>query len=156
MTVIDVGSSATDRNSAAGAGYTYIPLANPANETGVITSVKLWFNTNATGVRVIVFSKNGAIFTPVSFASIGNVTAGSEQTFSVSLNINSGNYLGVYTATGGLDYVNSGGSGYYYKQYDQSEAGAQTFSTNGGELFDFSLYGIGATLTTFVPTIIWL
>lgn len=146
MTAIDIGSAATDRNSAAGATYTYIPLANTANASGKITSVELWFNTNATGVKVGTFSRSGAVFTPRSSASIGSVTAGSKQTFTgLNIDVVTGDYIGYYAASGGMDYSNSGGSGYYYKAGDQFGAGAQTYSTNGAELFDFSLYGTGLT-----------
>jgi hypothetical protein len=111
---IDMGSAAINRGENATSGHTFVDSANPANETGTITSVQLWFIDNATGVKVATFSKSGSVITPRSVATIGNVTGGSVQTFVVSLAVESGDYIGAHWDTGWLERDTSGGAGILY------------------------------------------
>ena len=46
---IDIGPGATDRGTS-GTPRTAVAKANPANATGTIDTVELWFNTNGSGV----------------------------------------------------------------------------------------------------------
>jgi hypothetical protein len=145
---IDIGSAAVDRDECIGGGATFIDLANPANDTGVITSVELWFTANHTGVKVGTFYGSGTDYTNRDFATIGNVTGGSKQTFSgLSIDVTSGDFIGVYynvVIPEGLEMSTSGGTILYTCFGDQFGTGLQTYSSSPPG-FALSLYGIGAS-----------
>ncbi|MFA5379669.1 MAG: hypothetical protein WC455_28180 [Dehalococcoidia bacterium] len=141
MTVIDIGSAAIDRTSNFGSTYTRIAINNPANATGKLTSIEIWANTNQTGVVVGTLSGSGTSYTPRDSEYLGAVTAGSKQTFSgLNIDVSSGDYIGYYDATGGIEQGT--GSGHYYKSGNQFAAGTQTYTLAAG--YDFSLYGTGS------------
>jgi hypothetical protein len=155
-TAIDVGPGATDRATNFSEGNTVFDLANPANDTGVITSLELWFNTSATGVRMGTFYLiSGSTFHCRDSVSIGNVTSGSKQTFNgLSVNITSGDYIGFYCATGLIEAAASGGSGvrYYYGANKCTTGTEASYTLSSGQAV--SIYGTGgppvviATVTT--------
>jgi hypothetical protein len=146
MAVIDVGSSAIDRTSNFGATDTWIDLANPVNGNGVINSVEIWANTNMTGCVVGTFYGSGTNWTCRDYETIGNVTSGSKQTFSVSLEAKVGDIIGIYFATGTLDWTSTGGSGTRYKAGSHFVDGEQTYSSDQGG--SFSVYGTGISTQT--------
>jgi hypothetical protein len=141
MSVIDVGPGATDRAGSQGYGDTYIDIDNPANASGIINSVELWFDTNASGVKVGVFYGSGTAYTCHGYVSIGSVTAGSKQTFAVNLAVQSGDFLGVYFTGGDIDY---GGTGtIYIKAGDHTADGYNTgYASLGAPI---SIYATGIT-----------
>jgi hypothetical protein len=138
---LDVGPGATDRAGATAAGpQMIIAGANPAVSSGTLTSVELWFATNATGVKVATFSKVGAVFTPRAVATIGNVTAGSKQTFAVSLAVQTGDYIGLYFATGTIE--DGVGASLWIDTYRGDRTGVPwTYTEAVG--YDMSIYGTG-------------
>lgn len=149
---IDVGSTASDRGSSANInGGTYITKNNPVNANGVITSVEVWANGNMTGLKVGTFSGSGTSWTNRDYETIGNVTAGSKQTFSgLSIDTQTDDLLGCVNTGGKIEMDITGGSGHYWKQYDQFGAGTKTYTT-ASTTSVFSLYATGisaATVTT--------
>ena len=154
MALIDIGPGATDRTTEFSPTYTRIDLANPANATGKITLIELWYGplgNNATGVKVGTFSGSGTSYTPRDFETIGAVIKGSKQTFSgLDCDITSGDFIGLYGTDGSNEGDLSGGTGYMYKAGDQFGAGTQTY-TDAGTL-TFSVYGTGSTLTKLIGT----
>jgi hypothetical protein len=153
MTSIDMGSEATDRLSSIVSGSTYIDMGNPANESGTITSVELWFTFNAETVKVATFSKSGTTFTPRAVATIGAVAKAAKRTFAVSLAVASGDYIGIYFSSGQLDRSTSGGSGVYYKSGDNTGA-AGSYALEDGHAI--SVYATGSTATVWAGTFIGL
>ena len=140
--VIDIGAAAEDRVSGHGSGDTVIAMDNPANASGSITQVEIWASANLTGCKVGTFYGAGESYTCRDFATIGNVTSGSKQTFSgLSIDVESGDFIGTYYATGIIEAVLIGFSGVYTKVGDQTEAGTQTYSSAAGRAI--SLYGTG-------------
>jgi hypothetical protein len=140
---IDIGSAAIDGNDGAMNGYTWASTVNPANTTGTLTSVDLWFDItwgNATGVKVTTCTKSGTTFTPHAVATIGNVTAGSMQTFAISIAVAAGDYIAFYAATGRMERATAGGSAWY--AVGDCTGGAATYTESPGSLL--SLYGTGA------------
>jgi hypothetical protein len=140
---IDIGGGATNRASTISvAGYTAIDLANPANASGVITSVELWFNTNGSGVKIGTFyNTTGNNYRCRDVETIGDVTAGSKQTFEVSLDVESGDFIGIYGTGGNIEADRSGGSGNFYKAGDQTDGGEALYELDAG--YVMSLYGTG-------------
>ncbi len=140
---IDVGSAAEDRAIASGALVTQISLSNPANLSGLITSVDVWAATNITGLRVGTFYLvSGTTYRCRASAAIGNVTAGSKQTFPVSLPIQKGDFIGWYFATGTLDAAASGGSGGMWVDGEYIDPGDSASYTAVANAI-YSLYGEG-------------
>lgn len=71
---IDIGPGAIDRAAFASVG-TIIDLANPANKSGIITSVDFWFSGGGTGVRVgTFFLVSGTTYQCRDSATIGSVS----------------------------------------------------------------------------------
>ena len=143
---IDVGSTAIDRASSQVAGFTFIDLANPANDTGSLDTIALWCTIDLAGVVVATFLQDATPtdFTPVDRVVLGAVTAGSEQEFTgLGLTINVGNFIGIYWTNGTLEIDNTGGSGVYYKAGDQTAAGKQTYTNVANRAQ--SVYGTGTT-----------
>lgn len=97
---IDIGSPAIDRTSAYGGG-TFIALENTANGTGYLTSIEIWASTDITGLRVGTFYWTVATaYQCRDSAYIGDVTAGSKQTFPVYIAVSAGDCIGCYVGTG--------------------------------------------------------
>jgi hypothetical protein len=139
---IDIGSPAIDRGSAHGPAYTIILKDNPANETGKITSIEIWANKDISGLIVATFyNVGGNYFSARDSHSIGTVTAGSKKTFEVSLNVEIGDYLGIYWTVGKMEYDYSGYGGFWRVPGDQTSCSNLEFDLLDGDTL--SLYGIG-------------
>lgn len=140
---IDVGPGAVDGNDWWGSGATLIDLANPANLSGRITSVDVWANTNIAGLRVGTFYLvSGTTYKCRGSATIGNVTAGSKQTFAVSIPVVVGDVIGCYFDSGQLENTLSGGVGVASatgEYIDPGDSAAFTVDVNWRQ----SLYGQG-------------
>ena len=143
---IDIGPGATDEAVALVGGYTYIEITNPANATGILTSIEIWANIDLTGCKVGTFSGTGTSYTPRDVVTIGNVTSGSKQTFTedsesapIAIDVETGDFIGIYWATGGK-VDGKAGVNHYYKSGDQFAAGEQTYTA---ENYILSIYGTG-------------
>jgi hypothetical protein len=102
-TAIDIGSAATNRTSELTTS-TRVITENPANATGKITSVEIYAVSgyNLTLVEVATFYVvSGNFLSTRDWEYIGNVTAGSKQTFVVDLDVTVGDYIGIYFYSGG-------------------------------------------------------
>jgi hypothetical protein len=116
-------------------------MSNPANGSGTLTSIEIFAETNMSGVKVGTFYLvSGSTYHCRDSESIGNVTAGSKQTFSVSLTIETGDFIGLYFSGGTIEADISSGQNQYkvgdYADIDDEEA----FSANN---YLLSLYGTG-------------
>ncbi len=156
MALIDIGSGAIDRTTVATTDYTLIDFGNPANGTGTLTSIELWFNTAATGVKAGTFYGTSPDFTPRDVETIGNVASGSKQTFSgLDCDVTSGDLVGMYAGTGQIEYdtPETGADprdGVAYKQFDQFGAGQQTYTVDDDA--GLSIYATGSTVSILIFT----
>ena len=149
MAVIDIGPGATNRGTTRSSGYTRIDLNNPANDTGVINSVEVWFNTNASGVKVGTFSGSGTDYDDRDYATIGSVTGGSKQTFTgLSIDVVTSDFLGCYFSGGAIERDSSGYLGVYTYSRDAFGSSSHTYSLISGDAI--SIYGTGATSTATI------
>ena len=142
---IDVGSAAIDRNGVAnGTVLTLIELGNPANASGIIDTVEIWMQTGTTGAKIGSFYNTGGNnYKCRDSVSIGAISAGSKQTFtSLSLSIQSGDFLGVKFNGGEPELSGEGGSGVAYVSGDYCDVDDEVtygvFADNA-----LSLYGSG-------------
>ena len=142
---IVVGSDVTDRASQMAASYnTTITYNTPANANGTITTVELWpYASNLIAVKVGTFYGSGTSWTNRAYASIGNVTYGSKQTFSgLSIAVNTNDVIGYYNTGGYLEATTSGGSGLGQYSGDAFTGGAKTYN-NSMTGYIISLRGTG-------------
>lgn len=139
---IDIGYGAVDGTSTHPADYTVADVWNTANATGVLDTIEIWANTNMTGCKVGTFEYEGNLqLNCHDYETLGNVTAGSKQTFTgLSINVIFGYYIGYYAATGAIERSDPGG-GIYSLAGDQTATGTQTYTWYTG--LDVSLYGTG-------------
>jgi len=148
----DIGSEAINRDYDDD-GYTNVNSENPCNVNGRITSIEIWAATDLTGCKVASFKiiKDGTFgkkyLTTRDFVSIGNVTAGSKQTFPVDLLVRKGDLIGIYSETGSIEYGdNEEDVGHvYYLSGDYISCENILFSrdTNASA----SVYGTGISVT---------
>ena len=130
FTAIAMGSGAQDYNNHFGAGYTMIDTNNPANASGIIDTVDIWAYSNLTGVKVGIFYKvSGNVLSARGApTAIGNVTAGSKQTFSgLSLPVQTGDFIGVYAVTGDVEYSTNLTGAYTYERAGDLTGVANTY-----------------------------
>lgn len=106
-----IGALAIDRPSSLGPGYTLIEESNPALQVVTITKVVIYAASNMSGVEVASFYKtNGDTFSTRDTEAVGDVAAGySEHT--VSLQFQTGDYIGVYCTGGAIEYDPGSGTG---------------------------------------------
>ena len=145
MAVIDVGAAAIDRASNLPKEKTLIDKTNPANDSGVLDTFELWFWFYAVSDCLVgTFYGSGVSATSRDYADIGSVSVGSKQTFSgLSVDVASGDWVGLYTATGYVERSTSGGGDVLLIDGDQFGTGAQTYSSYPGNAI--SLYATGTT-----------
>lgn len=144
-TEITIGSVAIDRSYDEGGGYTRINKDNPANATGKITKIEIWANNTMHNVEVAIFYVvSGNILSTRDYKVIGTVPAGSKQTFETDLDVQEGDYLGVYYSSGDLEKDIGGGYvGIWYVSGDRIPCTDVNFEFSAGRTY--SLYGTGAT-----------
>jgi len=140
---IDIGMPAIDRGTTM-AGWTIINQENPANETGKITSVEIWANTNMTDCEVAIFYVvSGDFLSTRDTQYIGAVTSGSKQTFPVDLDVVAGDCIGIF-ATAKVEYDASGFNNVWRLSGDYIPCSNVEFSIGTGDAV--SLYGTGTTV----------
>lgn len=146
MGAIDIGAAAINRDDDSASGYTRVGTVNSANDAGTITSFEVWFATTASGFKVGTTSGSGTSYTSRDYETIGDVTAGSKQTFSgLDCDVETGDFTIHYFSSGSIERDNAGaGVGHaYYISGDELDGDPHTY-TDWSDV-DFSVYGIGAT-----------
>ncbi len=140
--IIDIGSPAIDRGEALNS-LTWINFNNPANDSGRITYIEIWANTELSNCKVATFYiVNGSDFSTRDYEAIGTVISGSKQTFPVDITVEAGDYIGIYFSAGKLDAEYSGGLGIKYQSGDNIPCTKIHFGIWTGTGL-ISLYGTG-------------
>ena len=150
LTVIDIGSGAINRGNTIG-GYTLVMFENPANATGTLTSIEIWAATEMTNCQVATFFVvSGDNLSTRDSVTLGTITAGSKQTITVdsgsnpiSLDVQTGDYLGVYIPNGTIEYDDSLQAGMWYLSGDYIPCTNQLFSSVADDAV--SVYATGET-----------
>jgi len=141
---IDVGEAAIDRPGSGDAGGTYVAEGNAANATGTIDTIQIYAASNMTVCEVASFAHEGSnVLSTNGIEAIGDVTAGSTQTFSNrTMAINQGEHIGDTHDTGSIDYEWPGGTGMWYDfTHDYIPCSSQAFDHDSG--YFLSLCGTG-------------
>lgn len=142
---IDIGTEAIDRVKNIGI-YTLINKGNPANASGIITSVEIYAGVlGLLNCEVAIFYEGESnIFTTRSNVSLGTVEAGYSQ-HDVNLAVETGDYIGIYYSAGSIDRVLTGGVGFWYLEGDYIPCTDQEFTPLADNIL--SLYGSGEEVT---------
>lgn len=144
MATIDIGAGATDRASSATTDKTQIDLNNTANDNGVLDTLELYFTTGNDGanIKMGTFYGSGTSWTSRDWETLGAVISGSKQTFTgKSVDVATGDAIGLYGTAGELEVAASGGSGMLYKAGDRFGTGTESYTLASGRIG--SLYGTG-------------
>jgi hypothetical protein len=158
MATIDVGSSAIYRGSSQSANRTMLDKHNPADGTGTLDTFEVYAVSgyNVTGLKVGTFYGSGTSWTYRDHELIGNVTAGSKQTFTgKNCDVSSGDYLAWIISGGYIEQsVNSPATeiAVYKLSYDGFSAGTHTLNDNTSNYkLAWSVYATGKTAAAGNP-----
>jgi len=115
----------------------------------IIIEVEIWAYTDMTLAEVATFYRPNPgpypdKFTTRDYEAIGTVTAGSKQTFTVNLDVQVGDYIGIKWQTGAIERDVSGGDGLWHTDSDQIPCANYEFSLNASWIV--SLYGYSAAV----------
>ena len=139
---IDVGSGAINRPTSLTSAYTLLDYNNPANATGTIDTIEIWPASNLALTEIGTLYGTAPNFADRDYEYIGSVTSGSKQTFSpVDIDIETGDYLGIYYASGNIESNSSGYNGVYYDLGSQFGTGQTEYMLLAGDAI--SIYGTG-------------
>ena len=113
---IDIGDAATNRGNSfdlrsSGVSYMAVETDNPANATGTLDTVQIYlaYKYGTLSQYVGTFSISGTTLTCRDSTNLGNVTAGSTQTFTgKSISVVIGDYIGTTSKTGTYDQLSYG------------------------------------------------
>jgi len=141
---IDIGSPAISRGWNATYNYTRIVLDNPANATGTITSVEIWSNSTLSNVKVGTFWQvSSGHFSSRDYETIGTVGSGSKKTFTVNLDVENGDVIGMFYTAGQMAKTTTGFAGVRFTNGDRMPCDNVFFDIDAG--CTISLYGTGTT-----------
>lgn len=144
MSAIDIGAAAISRATAFSANYTIIALDNPANLSGIITSVEIWAKTNISGLKVGTFYLvSGTTYKCRDSATLGSVATGAKRTFSgLAINVVAGDFIGCFFGPGTIMENSTGGAGAAYLSGVHMTPGSSfTYTMVSNHVL--SLYGAG-------------
>jgi len=142
---IDIGYPA---NNYAGSTSpsTNVSRANPANESGKITSVSVWVEASygtLTNVEIAIFYiVSGNNLSTRSSQSVADLATGF-QTVPVNLNVQAGDVIGIFYTAGRISKDNTGADGWWYLAGDNIPCTDTTFTLSATQCL--SLYGSGTT-----------
>jgi hypothetical protein len=142
MPGITRGLAATNRASSKAAGNTHINYGD--GDEGKITSLEVWFNSNATGVYVgTAWYDSGNVWNVSGVSvSLGSVTAGSKQTFSgLNFSVSASHQLAIFFASGNIE-ADSGYAGARSVTAQNEVGGSQQYQFDADD-YGMSLHGIG-------------
>jgi len=150
MAVIDIGSAAIDRATNTSSNRTYINKGITATASGTITSIEVWAEESMTNAEVATFYRPDSSgfpdnFTTRDYETIGNVTAGSKQTFEVNLDVIEGDFIGIGFPSGTIEYDVVGGAGTWVYASGSGGIPCDNKTYNFSADRAISLYGTGVT-----------
>lgn len=148
MAVIDVGATCSGRGTVAEDTYWYVEESNPANDTGDITYVCIYWNTDPASAKAGSLSASGNDLTTTDDAQLEDRGTGQQEYESAvgdftAFSVNSGDYIGAYGSSGGIEADTSGGVGIWRIYGDGSPYDSTTFSHYNN--YQLSIYAEGTT-----------
>lgn len=149
---IQIGGAATDRASAWNAGgYTTLLVNGVAGSSGTITAISLMASfSNMTGIKVGTFYGSGTSWTNRAYATIGDVAANSQQTFTgLSIAVETGDIIGIFANAGSIIEQDVSANLLYFYGDAVALGGAHTYAASGSGTNTLSL----GTISSLSPLI---
>jgi len=153
---IDLGPASLDRGSNVG-GFSLVAKENPANDSGTIDTVTVYFSANSGNFDVATCTEDGSnnITTTRDDETTAGGYAAGEHAISVSLNVVTGDYAGCYVQnSGSLERDLSGADGYWYKSGDNIPCTAVAYSWATPRTISLYMTGETPAAATFIPRVI--
>ncbi|MFW9991901.1 MAG: hypothetical protein ACFFD4_07555 [Candidatus Odinarchaeota archaeon] len=144
-TEIDIGPGAIDANNTWGATWTMLSTVNTANDSGSIDTIDIFAAGAITGMKVGTFSGSGTDYDDRDYETIGDVINEEEFT-GLDCDVETGDYLGAYWATGVMEFLTSPQAPQgdtYYVAGDKFGGASNTYTLYSDG--DLSIYGTGET-----------
>lgn len=105
---VDIGSEAVDRTNYIGDVHTLVDETNPANASGTITEVEIYKTESWGNIKVAIFYQvAGNFLSTRSWVDLGVPPQGYSKHV-VSLEVHEGDYIGICTGSGSVDFDYSG------------------------------------------------
>ncbi len=105
---VDIGSEAVDRTNSIGDVHTLVDETNPANASGTITEVEIYKYSSYGNIKVGIFHQvAGNFLSTRSWVDLGTPPQGYSKHV-VSLAVQEGDYIGICTGSGSIDFDYSG------------------------------------------------
>jgi len=144
---IIIGLPAINRDTHIGDNYTYIQLGGTANASGKITEIQIHASVSLVNCEVATFFKvSGDNYSTRDTHTIGAVASGATRTFQVDLDVQAGDYIGVFYTAGEIDADSEGGEAYMWRSGDNIPCNNVSFTLyTYFPTLAFSLYGTGDT-----------
>jgi len=145
-TAIDIGATASNRNSSSSYAYgTVVDRTNPANGTGKITFLAIYPYQAMQNIQVATFYCPDPVNFPEKLStrdseSIANTSGYTE--YLVDLDVVEGDFIGLYFTAGQIEATNPTTNGTWKLAGDQIPCTNATFAAHN---FTLSIYGTGAT-----------
>jgi len=132
---VDIGNDAADRAIADGhAGKTVVERGTPATSRGFVNEVEIWSGSGLTAPQVATFFVvAGNNLSTRTTETLPNVPGGSKQTFPVKLNVEVGDYIGIYLPDNGIETDLTGASIWEIGS-DQIPCTNQAFTLTAGHM----------------------
>lgn len=109
-----MGAEAINRYSTIGI-YTMVNKTGPALYSGTVQRVRIWANTTLYNCEVATFYVvSGNNLTTRSNQTIGTVQSGAAREINVNLNVQKGDYIGMYYTAGKMDVDVGSSAGLWY------------------------------------------
>ncbi len=144
---IDIGSAAEDYDTTAPSGWTLIDLNNPSNKAGQITTIEIFANTELSGCKVATFfAVDATHYSTRDYELIGTVPAGSKQVFSVNIDVEIGDVVGIYFSAGLIESYSAATLDMKAKSGDNIPCTNASFLVYGYTQ-SMALFGYGSTET---------
>jgi hypothetical protein len=145
MGVISIGEACIDRAVGFSTAFTVLAVGNPANLSGYITTVEVWFSLSCNGIKIGTFYGSGSTYTCRDYAT-ANVASGYVSIPDLHIRVEQGDLIGIWSSDGvQIDVTTSGGQGIKYKSGDQFNAGTVSGYTTTLTTRVISLHGTGLT-----------
>lgn len=141
QTNIDVGSPAISRAYTLLTGYTSVTKVNPVNANGKIDKVDLYVGSAGSFIVAIYEDKGSNQLKVKDNHDCGNLGVGLHSNIAVDLDVIAGEYIGVYSSGGGIDYNYPEGSDRWYKVANYTTIGQTYTFTYSAVNVMYSMFG---------------
>lgn len=126
---INVGVPAITSSYSLNNGYTAISLDNPANNNGTIKTINIFVDSTMSGVKVGTFYGSGGYYTMRDYQVISTSLSSGLNSIDVDIQIEKGDYIGIYYTGGYIKIKDISGDGYYLVNGDKFDGSGHTYST---------------------------